>query len=357
MLDARGNVLGAFPIDPFASLVRAVNGGDVVAAAADGRVRRFAPDGTVRWTTAFDRSPTDLAVAVDGSIVATGAHPDGGFVGYLDAAGSITAASSVRTAPFVVVGAEGQLALTSRDVCSVGRPCGADFDPNQPSVPPATDLGGTQTSAVVLLDAAHRTTGGFITSLNDESPVGPLFIRAGLIGAEQLVAQASAISAQRLHTTMDDRSRSCAVALREVDTEATPDHLLGFSGRSLVWDRAIEPLDDSGRAYVVRALCERAGRRPRHQRRRLQNAPPAVARARRHAALSVRQAQRRYRQRRAARRHRRRRARRALRSLRRHARLRRWRRHGHANGERSRASLHHGRLGVCALKLAVLADC
>jgi hypothetical protein len=50
-----------------------------------------------------------------------------------------------------------------------------------------------------------------------------------------------------------------AVTLRAVDTDAAPDHLLGFSGRMLAWDLGFPPLDDSGRAYVVGLFANRYG--------------------------------------------------------------------------------------------------
>ncbi len=250
VLDRDGNTLGSFALDPFTSQVRVATGGRVVAAAADGRVRSFAADGRIVWTAELGHAVVDLVARGDGGAVVSG-QAETGVVSYLGPQGALERASAVRVAPFLVADASGRLALTSRDACSIDTPCGSGFDPNQAAAAStATEPGGAQTSAVVLLDAAHRTTGGFVSGIDSANPLGPVFIRSGLLGADAVVVQARALSLQRQRASIDV-DPGLGVAMRDVDTDAAPDHLLGFSGRSLAWDRGFEPLDDSGRANLV----------------------------------------------------------------------------------------------------------
>jgi hypothetical protein len=261
VLDRDGNALGSFALDPFTSQVRIAAGGHVVAAAADGRVRSFGVDGSVVWTAELGHAVVDLVALVDGGAVVSGQAATG-VVSFLDAQGNVQSRSSMRAAAFIVADDSGRLALTSRDACSIDHPCGTGFDPNQVSVPsaaaPATDAGGVQTSAVVLLDATHHTTGGFISGVNAAEPLGPIFIRSGLLGPDALVVQASAVSIQRQRASIDV-DPGLGVVMRDVDTDAAPDHLLGLTGRSLAWDHGFEPLDDSGRARLVGLFANRRG--------------------------------------------------------------------------------------------------
>ncbi len=257
-LDRDGRELGTFALDPFTTVVRAAAGGRVLAAAADGRVRSFNADGSTRWTAELGHPPLDLVARADGGAIVSG-QAETGLVSYLDGQGNVQRSNVVRAPPLLAADDTGHLALTSRDACSIDDPCGSGFDPNQATASSAaTDAGGAQTSAVVLLDAAQRTTGGFISGVNAGEPLGPVFIRSGLLGPDALVVQASAVSSQRQRASIDV-DPGLGVAMREVDTDAAPDHLLGFAGRGLVWDRGFQPLDDSGRAHVVGLFANHQG--------------------------------------------------------------------------------------------------
>ncbi len=257
VLDRDGNELSRFALDPFTSLIRVAAGGRVAAVAADGRVRSFAADGAVRWTTELGHAVTDLVALADGGVIVSG-QAESGVVSYLDAQGNVQGRSRVRAAPFIVADNTGRVVLTSRDVCSLDAPCGSGFDPNRTATPAATDAGGAQTSAVVLLDAAHLTIGGFIAGVTAAEPLGPVFLRSGLLGPDALVVQSRAVSIQRQRASIDV-DPGLGVAMRDVDTDAAPDHLLAFSGRRLVWDRGFEALDDSGRANLVSLFANRQG--------------------------------------------------------------------------------------------------
>lgn len=257
VLDESGNLLGSFELSPFSSVVRAAAGGAVVAAAPDGRIRRYTATGEVVWTSQLEYRAIDLVALANGGAIVAG-QGERGLVSYLDAQGRAAASLSTRTAPTLAMDESGRVTLTSRDQCRAQAPCGAGFDPSHPDVSPAPLAGGSETSAVVLLDQQRRTTGGFISSVTDEQPVGPLFVRAGVMQDGVVVVHSSAVAAERLRTSMDV-DPGTGVALREVDTEAAPDRMLAFAGRTLLWDHGFEPLDDSGRAYVIGMFANQHG--------------------------------------------------------------------------------------------------
>jgi hypothetical protein len=257
VLNGSGNLLGSFELDPFTAVVRAAAGGAVVAAASDGRVRRYAATGEVVWTSQLEHRASDLVALAEGGAIVAG-QAEAGVVSYLDYHGRVTASLTTRTAPTLAADESGRLALISRDQCRPQAPCGAGFDPNRPDVSPAPLAGGSETSAMVLLDQQGQTTGGFISSVTSEQPVGPLFVRAGLMQDGAVVIHSSAVASERLRTNMDV-DPGAGVALREVDTDAAPDRLLAFEGRTLLWDHGFEPLDDSGRAYVIAMSANQHG--------------------------------------------------------------------------------------------------
>jgi hypothetical protein len=210
------------------------------------------------WTAELGLGVLDLEPREPGGALVSAQTADGpGRLSYLDDAGNVDQEFPVRTAPFLALDGDGAVALTSRDRCRSDAPCGVGFDPHAPAIPNAAAPDGSETSAVVLLDPQGRTTGGFISNVNTAAPVGPLFMRSGLTSAG-IVVLAKAVAPARTQTTAD-MDPGVSVALRDVDTDAAPDRLLAFSGRTLVWDRGFEPLDDSGRAYVVGVFANRQG--------------------------------------------------------------------------------------------------
>lgn len=257
VLDRDGHELTTFPLGPFASVVRVASGGRVVAAAADGRVRSFGADGRVRWTLDLHVPVADVLARPDGGAVVSG-QAEQGVVAFVDSQGRVESTARVRAAPFLSAEGGERLLLTSRDTCSVQAPCAAGFDPNQARAPVVSEAGGVQTSALVLLDGARRTLGGFISGVDQEHPVGPVYVRSAPLGPAAVVVQATALASDRQRVEVDV-DPGLAVALRAVDTETAPDRLLAFSGRSLVWDYGFEPLDDSGRAYVVGMFANQRG--------------------------------------------------------------------------------------------------
>lgn len=257
VLSRDGRLLGFFALDPFAELVRAAAGSELVAAAADGRVRRYRADGSVRWTAQLEGHIVDLWPEPGGGAIVS-RQVDGGAVSYLDAAGSVVRTLAVRSAPFVVRDGAGNVALTSRDLCQDEAPCGSGFDPNAAPKPTAVSAGGRETSAVVLLDAQARTTGGFLADVTDAAQVGPLFIRSAWLGPGAVVVQATAVATERMQTSVDV-DPSSAVRLLDVDTDRAPDHLLGLAGRELSWVFAPTPLDDSERAHVLGLFAHPGG--------------------------------------------------------------------------------------------------